>query len=116
MSIVNYLRSLLLRYVYPGTLAMLVPFLFGVVFWSDLDAIPSPRDRVVKYLCLLVVLPVFHGTSHSYPAWFETAQTEANSHQPIGAHQFEADLEAQPLNFPPMPDMTDLTFNPWELP
>jgi hypothetical protein len=53
--------------------------------------------------------------------WQRTVRTEGGNKRPdvtaettpntlIGAPQAEVDLEAQPLNFPPMPDMFDIEY------
>ena len=116
MSIANRLRSLFLHYCVPCAFTALVAFLLTVVIWSGFDSIPNPWNRVVKILCLLAYLPVFRWLFVDYPIWYERAQARAISLQLIGARQSQVDLEAQPLNLPPMLSMADLTFNPWELP
>jgi hypothetical protein len=59
-------------------------------------------------LALIAVTSIFYLGScllrRSYTAWFETVTAETNPDTLIGAPQAEVDLEAQPLNFPPMPD------------
>jgi hypothetical protein len=62
---------------------------------------------------MALVSRLVHGP---YKAWYEKIKARANQTPPTVASQSEVDLEAQPLNFPPMPDMFDIEYNPWNLP
>jgi hypothetical protein len=116
MSIANILFRFLSLLLHPEVLKCLSAFLLGSVAWPKVDKLPSKHELPV----LLVMLTGFTGflclLNGPYPAWYETVREKANPNHPIGATQPEVDLEAQPLNLPPMPDMFDIEYNPWSLP
>jgi hypothetical protein len=91
--------------------------------------ISKPHSSEFTRLTIRVLqheLAVLHGREHlrhlEHAAWTllgvvrkDHSESKPNPH-PIGASQPEVDLEAQLLNFLPMPDTLGIEFNPWSLP
>jgi hypothetical protein len=109
------LRYLLLPFQ-PEALKYLFALLLGTVagpVFANLPlkvSIPLLLFTALGYWALLALL------NGPYQTWFETVREKASQYHLIGATQPEVDLEAEPLNLPPMPDMFDIEYNPWDLP
>lgn len=116
MSIANIISRYSLLLLHPEALQALFAFLAGAVAWSKVEKLPSKYE--IPLLCVigLGIYVVHRLLKGPYAPWYESARQKANQNHLIGATQSEVDLEAQPLNFPPMPDTFDIEYNPWELP
>jgi Zn-dependent protease with chaperone function len=116
MSIANILLRYLLLLLHPEVLKSLFTFLLGSVAWSMVAKLSSKvliAAAAGVVFGILSINALLHGP---YKTWYETVREKANQNHLIGATQPEVDLEAEPLNFPPMPDMFDIEYNPWDLP
>ncbi|KAF2131852.1 hypothetical protein P153DRAFT_382745 [Dothidotthia symphoricarpi CBS 119687] len=116
MSIFTSLLSFFLLFVHPDALKALLGFLLGNVVWTTAETLPGQWGHFVKFLACAFALGVYHWLAEPYKSWHETFREDQNQRQLIRASQVQVDPEARPLNFPRMPDMFDITYNPWTLP
>jgi hypothetical protein len=112
----NIFTRFLLRLLRPEALDKLFSILISSV---AMYMAKNSRNKYEAFAIISVAAIFFLGSyllHDHYKTWFETVTSEAHPNPPIGAPQAEVDLEAQPVNFPPMPDTLDIYFNPWSLP
>jgi hypothetical protein len=112
----NIFIQYLLPSLLPENLLSLFAFLLGSVVTPKIIAKHGKYETLALITVTLINFLGSYLLRRYYTAWFETVTAETIPDTLIGAPQAEVDLEAQPLNFPPMPDTLDIEFNPWTLP
>jgi hypothetical protein len=120
----HILIQYLLPSLHPEVLKTHFIFLLGFVASPEVGMLPRNHGIPILFVIVAGIFSILCLRFGPYPAWYEMVIEKANQTRLISATKpkadlgagLDADLETQPLNFPPIPDTLDTEFNPWTLP